>query len=211
MKNIAVIGATGSAGKEVVRLALSLNYNVTVVVRNPARIHPEMNLTIVKGDVMDIESLKEAFMNIDVVISCFGPSNGRKPGNIMSVGTSNIVRACEKGGVAHFIFMSGILQTDGSELTWLNRLGIQIIRSFFREVYMDKITGEASIQTSSLDWTIVRAVGLTKSRPTGKYKAGVSIRVSPFKPMSFEDMALCLLDAVENAAWTRKIINVGKA
>jgi len=210
MKNIAVIGATGSAGKEVVRLALSLNYKVTVVARNPARIQPENNLTIVKGDVMDIESLKDAFTNIDVVISCFGPANGRKSGNIMSVGTSNLVQACEESGVGHFIFMSGILQTDGSELTLLNRFGIRFIRLFYKEVYNDKIIAEATIQTSSLNWIIVRAVGLTKSKPTGKYKAGISIRVSPFNPMSFSDLALCLLDAIENAAWTRKIINAGK-
>ena len=210
MKNIAVIGATGSAGKEVVRLALSSNYKVTVVARNPARIQPENNLTIIKGDVIDIESLKEALLNIDVVISCFGPSNGRKPGNIMSVGTANIVQACEESGVGQFIFMSGILQTNGSELTLLNRLSIRFIRLFFKEVYKDKIIAEASIQASSLDWVIVRAVGLTKSEPTGKYKAGVSIRVSLFNPMPFKDLALCLLEAVENAAWTRKIINVGK-
>lgn len=210
MKYIAVVGATGSTGKEVMRLALKANYKVTVVVRNPNLIQPEKNLTIVKGDVTNVESLRQAFKNIDTVISCFGPANGRKAGNIMSVGTASTVQACEETGVTRFIFMSGILQTDGSELTLLNRLGIKFIRQFFSEAYKDKIIAETSIQTSSLEWVIVRAVGLSKSKPTGKYKAGVKISVSPFNALSYADCALALLNAVEESKWTKQIINVGK-
>ena len=211
MKHIAILGATGSAGKEVVRLALMADYKVTVIARNPSRIPLQDNLTILPGDVTDIESLKRAFKNIDVVISCFGPADGRKPGNLMSVGTTNIVQACKENSVNRLIFMSGILQTSGSELTIINRLGIKFIRLFFRDVYRDKITAETAIKRSSLNWVIVRVVGLAKSSPTGKYKAGVALSVSPFIPLSYSDLALCLVNAVEENAWTGKIVNVGKS
>jgi putative NADH-flavin reductase len=211
MKHIAIIGATGSSGKEVVNLALEANYKVTVLARNPSRVEPQNNLVIVAGDVTNVESLIAAFRNVDAVVSCFGPGNGRKPGNIMSVGTANIVRACEQTGVSRLIFMSGILQTTGSELTFLNRLGLKFIRLFFKEVYRDKVIAETSIQKSSLDWVIIRAVGLSKSEPFGKYKAGAELRVSPFDPLSYTDLALCLLDALRNDKWIRRVINVGKS
>jgi len=211
MKHIAIIGATGSTGKEVVSLALKANYKVTVIARDPSGIEPRNNLLMVAGDVTKIESLTKAFKNVDAVISCFGPANGRKPGNIMSVGTSNIVRACEKHGVSRLVFMSGILQTTGSELTFFNRLGLRFIRLFFKEVYKDKIIAETLIQKSPLNWVIVRAVGLSKSKPTYRYKAGAGLKVSPFNPLSYTDLALCLLDAVNEDKWTRQVINVGKS
>ncbi len=211
MKHIAIVGATGSTGKDVVSLALKAGYGITIVARNPSSIVPQKNLTVVTGDVTKLESLKNAFKNIDVVISCFGPANGRKAGNLMSIGTANIVQACEANGVQRLVFMSGILQSTGSELSFFNRLGIRFIRLFFKGAYRDKIIAEASIRKSSLNWVIVRAVGLSESKPTGKYKAGIAIKVSPFKPLSYKDLALCLIDAVEENEWTRKIVNVGKS
>jgi putative NADH-flavin reductase len=210
MKKVAVIGGTGSAGREVIRLALKADYKVTAVARIPDSIKPQNNLTVVYGDVTDLESLKEAFKHVDVVISCFGPANGRKAGNIMSVGTYNMVKACEEHAVGRLIFMSGMLQTSGNELTLLNRLALKFIRLFFKGVYRDKIIAENSIQSSSLPWVIVRAVGLSDAAPTGKYSAGVALKVSPFTPLPYTDLALCLLDAVEEDGWTRKIVNVGK-
>lgn len=210
MKHIAIIGGTGSTGKEVVSLALKAGYRITIVARNPSSTEPKNNLTVVQGDVTNLESLKSVFKDIDVVISCFGPANGRKAGNLMSVGTANIVQACEANGVQRLVFMSGILQSTDSELGFFNRLGIRFIRLFFKGVYRDKIIAEASIRESSLSWVIVRAVGLSASNPTGKYKAGIAIKVSPFKPLSYTDLALCLIDAIEKNDWTRKIVNVGK-
>ena len=211
MKHIAIIGGTGSTGKEVVSLALTAGYQITIVARNPLSIEPRNNLTVVAGDVTNPESLKNAFKDIDAVISCFGPANNIKAGNLMSAGTTNIVRACEANGVPRLVFMSGILQSTGSELGFFNRLGIRFIRLFLKGVYRDKIIAEASIQESSLSWVILRAVGLSKSKPNGRYKAGIAIKVSPFTPLSYTDLALCLIDAVEEHEWSKKIVNVGKA
>jgi putative NADH-flavin reductase len=212
MKHIAIIGATGTTGKEVVNLALKANYKVIIIARDPSRIKlQENNLLTVAGDVTNIDSLIEAFKNVYAVISCFGPANGRNPGNLMSVGTANIVQACEKSGVSRLVFMSGILQTTGSELTFLNRLGLNLIKLFFKEVYRDKTIAETAIQESSLNWVIIRAVGLSNSEPKHKYKAGAQLRVSPFNPLSYSDLALCLLDALKEDKWARQVINVGKS
>ena len=210
MKQIAIIGASGATGSEVLQLALEANYKVTIVERNTNWVQPKENVSIVKGDVTDLDSLIQAFKNIDVVISCFGPANGRKAGSLMSIGATNIVRACEQNGVKRFVFMSGILQATDSELTFLNRWGVKFVRLFYKEAYKDKIIAEAFIKTSSLEWVIIRAVGLSKSEHTGKYKAGIKSKVSPFNPLSYSDFALALLNAVEDRQWTRQIINVGK-
>ena len=129
----------------------------------------------------------------------------------MSAGTTNIVKACEKNGVKRLVFMSGILQSEGKEISFLNNLVIKLLRLYFSESYKSKIIAEAAIQKSTLDWVIVRAVALTHTQPTGQYKAGIKIKVSPFNALPYADCAKCLLDAVEENGWTRQIINVGKS
>lgn len=209
MKHIAIIGATGSTGKELVRLALEANYKVSVVVRNPDHFQPEKDVTAIKGDVTDLVSLELALENIDYVISCFGPTNHRKVGNLMSVGTANIVKACEKNGIKRFVFMSGFVQSDYNELSFLNKLIVPLFRLYFNQSYKDKIIAEAAIQNSKLDWVIVRAVGLNHTEPTGRYIAGVKTKIYPYL-LSYADCAKCLLDAIEKKSWTRQIVNVGK-
>jgi putative NADH-flavin reductase len=211
MKHIAVIGSTGSTGKELVRLALESNYTVTVIERSSNSTQSQGNLKVMKGDVTDLESLVVALENIDFVVSCFGPAKHRKVGNLMSVGTTNIVKACEKNGVKRLVFMSGFLQSEGKEFSLLNNLAIKLLRLYFNESYKDKIIAETAIQKSTLDWVIVRAVALTQTQPTGQYKAGIKTKVSPFNALPYADCAKCLLDAVEENSWTRQIINVGKS
>jgi putative NADH-flavin reductase len=209
MKHIAVIGSTGSTGKEVVRLALESNYMVTVIERSPGSTSSQANLKIVKGDVTDLESLVSALEGIDCVISCFGPSDHKKVGNLMSAGTTNIVKACEKNGVKRLVFMSGFVQAEGKEFSCLMNLSVKLLQRYYHESYNDKIIAEAAIQKSTLNWVIARAAGLTHAQPTGQYKAGIKARI-PLKLLSYADCAQCLLDAVEENAWTKQIINVGK-
>lgn len=211
MKHIAVIGSTGSTGKELVRLALESNYAVTVIERASSSTQPQKNLKVLKGDVTDLNSLVPALENIDCVLSCFGPAKHRDIGNLMSVGTTNIVKACEKNLVKRFVFMSGFVQADPREFSLLNNLAIKLLRLYFNESYKDKIIAETAIQKSLLDWVIVRAAALTQTQPTGQYKAGIKTRISPFNALSYADCASCLLDAVEENGWTRQIINVGKS
>lgn len=211
MKHIAVIGSTGSTGKELVPLALESNYTVTVIERRLNSTQPRENLKFIRGDVTDLKSLEEAFENIDCVVSCFGPAKHREVGNLMSVGATNIVKACEKNGVKRLVFMSGFVQSDGEEFSLLNRLAIKLLRLYFNESYKDKTIAETAIQKSTLDWVIVRAAALTRTQPTGQYKAGIKIKISPFNALPYADCAKCLLDAVEENGWTRQIINVGKS
>lgn len=211
MKHIAVIGSTGSTGRELVRLALESNYTVTVIERAPKSTQSQGNLKVLKGDVTDFESLVAALENIDCVVCCFGPATHRKVGNLMSAGTTNIVKACEKNKVKRLVFMSGFVQSDGEEFSLLHRLAIKLLRLYFNDSYKDKIIAETAIQKSTLDWIIVRAVALTQTEPTGQYNAGTKIKVSPFNALPYADCAKCLLDAVEESSWTRQIINVGKS
>ena len=57
--NIALIGASGFFGSEILSELLSRGYKVTAIVRNPEKIKPRENLIIKKGDAEDTKALTE--------------------------------------------------------------------------------------------------------------------------------------------------------
>jgi putative NADH-flavin reductase len=209
IKKIAVIGATGNAGKAVIKEALDKGYNVVAIVRTPQKLLPQMGLEIVKGDVRDVEGLILALQNVDAVISCLGPTQNFKPEKIMSEGTKNILNACISTDVKRFIMMSGILQPDRSELSFFNKIMVGIFQTIYKDVVSDKIIAEQAVLHSNLNWVIVRFARLKNLQSIGTYTAGPQARISILKPLPITDCAKCLVRALKEELWTGKVVNAG--
>jgi len=209
IKRIAVIGATGKAGRAVVKEAIAKGYDVTAVVRNLSSLPPATGMKVQQANVMNAESLALVFKNVDAVISCLGPAKNLQPGKVMSEGTKNIVEACEFTKVKRLVVLSGVLQSDGIGLSSLNKIAISLFRLIYRKVVKDKLVGERIIQQSGLNWVIVHATGLSDRAPTGQYIAGPHASISLARPIPVADCASCLVRAVEAPEWTRQNINVG--
>ena len=216
---IAVFGATGSTGRQVVEQALSVGHKVIAVARRPEQVAPHLNLTACAGDVFDAASLRASCRDADAVISCIGPRNNPnasaimnnlRPGTTMSVATKHMVAAAQAAGVRRFVFQSGIGLSDGSVLSGTDRWILRLLwRPMFSAAIRDKAKGERILRASTLDWVIVRPVGLQNVPATATYVAGPSARVALFSSLSFADCAACLLRAVSEPAWTRQLVNVG--
>ena len=70
---ILVIGATRGIGKSLVECALEENNEVSVLARNPDKIvtkHRQLN--IIKGDILDSDSVARAVEEQEAVCSCIG-------------------------------------------------------------------------------------------------------------------------------------------
>jgi uncharacterized protein len=76
MTRIAILGATGSLGSHVARLAVGAGHAVSALVRTPGKLGPEVvsKATITTGDVMHLQpaQLGEFVDGHDVLISCAG-------------------------------------------------------------------------------------------------------------------------------------------
>ena len=66
---LAILGATGSVGRILVRRALEAGHEVTAIARQPETLAPHPRLTLVKADVMRSESLKTA-LKASVKVIC---------------------------------------------------------------------------------------------------------------------------------------------
>jgi uncharacterized protein YbjT (DUF2867 family) len=207
---LAVLGATGSTGRAVVKRALALGHDVVAISRRAFSSTDSPRLTVRVGDVRDASGLVPALAGAEAVVSCIGPASNLSPGDLMSVGIANAVAASRQAGVRRFVMQSGITLTDGAELSMADRWALRPIRLVFRKALADKVPAEHAVTTSELDWIIVRPTGLRDLPTNGAYVAGPRAQVSLFRPLAFGDCADCLVRAATTEPhWTGQVVNVG--
>lgn len=99
IKKVAVFGSTGFTGQAVIDSALKLGYEVTVLVRDPARLPAGKSVKVVVGDVLRQETVDEAVQGQDAVVVVLGTRNDLGPTTVMSDGVKNILTAMGKYGI----------------------------------------------------------------------------------------------------------------
>ena len=166
---LTIFGSTGTIGLQIVNQALESGHTVTVLVRDPSKLHTNhTNLRVIQGDVMDSTSVEKAVSGQDAVLSALGAGS---KGTVRSVGTRNIIHAMEKAGVQRFICLS----TLGVGDSWgnLNFFWKYIMfRGLLRQAFADHVRQEDYVVQSNLDWTIVRSGAFTDGKHTGVYRHG---------------------------------------
>ncbi len=108
--NIFLLGATGRVGSQIVTYALHDRHHVTVLVRTPEKIQiNNENLTIIQGNVLNIDDIIRAMHGIDVVISALNTDGTTTLSESMPL----IIEAMENEGIKRIITIgsAGILQS----------------------------------------------------------------------------------------------------
>ncbi len=169
---VLIIGATGKLGKALVKQALEEDHIVTAFARNPKKVKlKNKNLTIAKGNVLDLDSLSKAVQGHDAVISALGHKRWFIKTSILSKGTKNIIVAMEKNEVKRFICVTALGVGDSRFKLGLyyTLFVVPLILYFY---FRDKEIQEHLIKKSKLDWIIVRPGQLTNRKKKGKYRHG---------------------------------------
>lgn len=205
---IVVIGATGRTGREVVMQALGHGDEVVALAREPERMGmTHERLTIVPGDVRDLDSLRTAIAGADAVVCAIGAKPARAV-DTYSVGIANVMQAMVEAGVSRIAVMSaaGTFHRTDRNLTVGYRL---MLKATLGGLYDDLERMEQRIMASSLEWTIVRAAGLTDGEPTGRYRIGDHGRpLEGGQRISRADVAALLLKSLVTDRWLRRAVTV---
>ena len=203
---IAIFGASGKAGIEVVKQALEKHHKVTAIVRNPDKLLLKHDLlTIVSGDVFNKPSVRDAVEGQDAVICCLGSGTDLGKTNVRSTGTSNIISAMQKNKVKRLIAISAM----GVAQSWndLSRFNKFIFAVLMKSTRVDHEAQEIAIKQSGLDWTIIRPSGLTDMAKTGIYEVGERIRAETSK-ISRADVADLILKELEQKKMVGKAVTI---
>ena len=141
---------------------------------NPQESLQNKNLVVVKGDVLDFQSVDSAIRGKDAVLSALGHKHWFIPTSILSEGTMNIIKAMEKQGVKRFVCETSLGVGDSR-----GRLGLYytlfVIPFIVFWYFRDKKRQEDIIKGSTLDWIIVRPGQLTNGNKRGSYRHGPDI------------------------------------
>lgn len=138
---IAITGGTGFIGGKVIELALALGHSVRALARKPQS--DRGGIIWVAGALESSRSLAELVEGADVIIHLAGVVNARDragfaTGNI--VGTGAMLDAANAAAVRRFVHVSSLAAREPhlSDYGW------------------SKAEAERLVETSALDWTIVR-------------------------------------------------------
>jgi uncharacterized protein YbjT (DUF2867 family) len=129
---ILVTGGTGSLGSRVVDRLRSAGCEVKTLSRSGRP-------GTVQGDLLTGEGLEQAVEGIDIIVHC--ASSPTNPRQVDVEGTKRLLRAAERAGVSHIVFVS-IVGVD---------------RNPSYPYYGMKLEVEQMIEHASIPWTILRA------------------------------------------------------
>lgn len=201
---LTIFGATGGTGKSLVEQALAGGHDVTVYVRNPAKVaQSHERLTIVQGEMNEPEKILQAVQGADAVLSGLGPTSNT-PERPLTAGMTHIISAMKQANCNRLIAATGAGVADPNDKPQLiGRLFGLALRIFAKHVLADSQGMVAAIRSSDLEWTLARAPRLNDNPPTGNLKIGYAGQ-GPGTQLSRADFAKFMLDQLNSDEWLRK-------
>ncbi|MEZ0611669.1 NAD(P)-dependent oxidoreductase [Fibrella sp. WM1] len=202
---LAVFGATGGTGRELILQALDRGHEITAIVRRPAAFTlTHARLKIITADVMQPNSFASALEHQDAVLSVIGKSS-LKQMTFYRQSARNIIDQMDKAGVKRLICLTsiGVLDKPVGPLFY-----VWLIKPLLKNIYDDMRCMEQTVSESQLVWTIVRPSFLFDGKRMGQYRVGASGELAHANRISRADLANCLLDQLDTQANWQKAIAV---
>lgn len=154
-----VTGATGFVGGHLAGTLLDAGFEVTALVRSPAR-GAELarrGVRLVGGDLGSVETLARAVEGHDLVFHVAGLIAARNEAEFMAVnrdGTARLVAAARQAGTGRLVLVSS-LAAGGPTTPGTPLAGHEPARPVTR-YGRSKLAAEEAVRSSGLPWTIVR-------------------------------------------------------
>lgn len=201
---LAIFGATGGTGKELVKQALADGHEVTVYVRNAAKLQiTHDRLKVVQGTMAELDKISGAIAGSEAVLSALGPTSNT-PARPLTEGMQNIITAMKQQNMQRLIVSTGAGVADPSDKPQLiGRLFGLALRLFARHVLADSQGMVAAIRNSDRAWTLARAPRLNDKPASGQIKVGYAGQ-GPGTQLSRADFARFMLDQLQTEQWVRK-------
>lgn len=213
---ILILGATGRTGKLLLSEALARGHQVHVLVRDKDKVTVgNSRLGIFEGLPTRGKDLSAAMQGCEAVMSVLNISRNsdfpwsklRTPLDFLSVTIKNVISQCENEGVNRVVVMSayGVAETRASlpaPFRWL------IDHSNIGAAYREHENQELLLEQSSLEWTVVRPVGLTNA--TGNQEVDVALDAATKLKMTISRRAAAhfMLDCIEQGLYIRQRPNI---
>jgi putative NADH-flavin reductase len=199
---IALIGATGFIGVDLLREALLRGHSVTAICRDPSKLGTAPDVNAVAIDVLATDALADVLRGHDAIIAAYNPGN--KPG---VRGSASILAAAEASGVPRLLVVGGagsLLLADGRR---------NVDSEFFSLEWRQSALGTAAVldmlrSGAEIDWVMLSpARSIEAGAKRGGYRLGRDHLLEDDTHQSFittGDYAAAMLDEAERPAHHRE-------
>jgi len=205
---IALIGATGFVGAEVLKELLSRGHQVTALARSPEKFAGQLGLKVVKADALDAAQVAAAIEGHDAVVDSYNPGwSEPRIHDLFLQGTRAILDGVKRSGVKRVLVVGGA----GSLFV---APGVQLVDTphFPAEYKQGALAAREALNQirneTSLDWTFLSPAALLAPGPrTGKFRIGADeLLMDGDKPagLSVADLAVAIVDEIETPKHIRK-------
>ncbi len=211
---VLVIGATTGTSEDFIPMALEAGHEVIGLARRPHAVKiAHENLTVVKGDVYDVESLKAVMTGEEIVVSVYGPRTTPEieipESDLMSKGTANIIEAMKaKGNTRLFATSSTSVQRKIPET---EPVGVPLTQKWMwnmRGIYRDMRLMEDVAHASGLDVIVLRPCQLLQERRRYDTQVAVDVDTPSRRLISYTDFSAFILDQLESDQYLGSTVGV---
>jgi putative NADH-flavin reductase len=204
---LALFGATGPTGIQLIEQTLAAGNQVFAYARNPSKIGTRHErLMIVQGELSDAGAIERTVSGADAVISVLGPRRGEdRNSKPLTLGMQNILSAMQKTGVRRLIITSTPSASDPNDLPEFKfKILVGLIKTMMHRAYEEIVDVARLVRESDTEWTIVRVSMPNNNTGTGNIRAGYLGKNEVGTSISRADLAAFLLQQVEDTTWLRQ-------
>ncbi|WP_321357091.1 NAD(P)-dependent oxidoreductase [Pseudomonas extremaustralis] len=203
MSKIAIIGATGRAGSQLLEEALRRGHSVIAIARHTDTLAARPGVTVKQVDALDAAALQQAVSGSDVVISAV---------HFATLPAASVIDPVKKAGVKRLLVVGGA----GSLL--LPGGGRVIDSEGFPAEYKAEASAGAAFldvlrEEKTLDWSFLSpSAEFVEDKRTGTFRLGqddLLVSSEGRSWISFADFAIALIDEVETPKHSRQRFTVG--
>lgn len=214
--HLAIIGASGFVGTELVNEAVRRDYKVTAICRHPEKIDSDLKqVTAKEGDVFQVNELSDLLEGHDAVISAYNPGwDDPEIYDHYLEGCKSLQKAVKQSGVNRFLVVGGAGSleiapgeqlVDTPDFPEEYKEGAKAARD-----YLDILSEEDDLNWTFLSPAILMHPGIDTGR-TGEYRIGTDQPVfdnNGESKISAEDLAVALLDELDNGDFIQQRFTV---
>jgi uncharacterized protein len=200
---IALIGATGNVGVKILHEALTRGHEVTAIARHPDKVIPRKGVTARQADLAVQGQVTSAIRGSDVLIVSVRHQHNDVMQALSAARAAGVKRVLIVGGAASLEISPGVRLVDTPEFPAAIK-----VEALPAAQALERIRAE-----QELEWTFVSpSIMLVPGERTGKFRIGADQVLKDAKGdsrISQEDLAVAILDELENPRHIRQRFTVG--
>lgn len=209
---IAIVGATGYVGSNVVDEALERGHEVTALVRNPGRLRGHARLRAGAVDVHDPAAVARAVAGHEAVVSAFSPGHEERELRRRHLeGFRSLLGAVKQAGVPRLLVVGGAGSLEVAP-------GVELLDTEgFPAAYRETALATRDVllllrEEAALDWTFLSPPAeLVPGPRTGRYRLGgdaLLVDAEGRSRITLPDYAAAMIDELERPRHPRRRFTV---